>query len=135
MQATPLEFIVLTKSLGHWLSTSLPLALAAPFLGVLLNVASVTVWPLLAAMLLGSLSLSLLATVGAALTLNLRRGGLLISLLVLPLYVPLLVFGMAAATATPEVATASLLILSAIALASMVLAPLAAAAALRTYLK
>jgi heme exporter protein B len=86
-------------------------------------------------MVLGSVALSLIACVGASLTLNLRRGGLLISVLVLPLYVPVLVFGLSASTGSVELVTPSLLILSAIALASLVLAPLAAAAALRAYLK
>jgi heme exporter protein B len=135
MSSQPLELVVLAKALSHWLSTSLPLALVAPFLGVLLNLRVEIIWPLLLAMVLGSIALSLIACVGASLTLNLRRGGLLISILVLPLYVPVLVFGLSAATGTAELATPSLLILSAIALASLVLAPIAAAAALRAYLK
>jgi heme exporter protein B len=135
MSSQPLELVVLAKALSHWLSTSLPLAIAAPFLGVLLNLATETIWPLLLAMVLGSVALSLIACVGASLTLNLRRGGLLISVLVLPLYVPVLVFGLSASTGSVELVTPSLLILSAIALASLVLAPLAAAAALRAYLK
>ncbi len=135
MSSQPLELVVLAKALSHWLSTSLPLAIAAPFLGVLLNLATEIIWPLLLAMVLGSVALSLIACVGASLTLNLRRGGLLISVLVLPLYVPVLVFGLSASTGSVELVTPSLLILSAIALASLVLAPLAAAAALRAYLK
>jgi heme exporter protein B len=89
----------------------------------------------MAAMGLGSIGLSFIASIGGSFTLNLRRGGLLISILVLPLYVPILVFGMSASTGNPELAMPSLLILSAIALASLVLAPVAAAAALRAYLK
>jgi heme exporter protein B len=135
MASPPLELVVLTKALAHWLSTSLPLAIAAPFLGVLLNLKTEVIWPLLIAMMLGSIALSLIASIGASLTLNLRRGGLLISVLVLPLYVPVLVFGMSACTGTPDIVGPSLLILSAIALTSLVLAPLAAAAALRAYLK
>ena len=135
MASLPLELVVLAKTLAHWLSTSLPLAIAAPFLGVLLNLKTQTIWPLLVAMMLGSVALSLIAGIGASLTLDLRRGGLLISILVLPLYVPVLVFGISASTGTPDIVTPSLLILSAIALASLVLAPLAAAAALRAYLK
>ena len=106
-----------------------------PFLGILLNLRTEIIWPLTLAMVLGSLALSLLASIGASLTLNLRRGGLLISILVLPLYVPILVFGMSATTGNPEMIMPSLLILSAITLASLVLAPIAAAAALRAYLK
>ena len=135
MASLPLELVVLAKTLAHWLSTSLPLAIAAPFLGVLLNLKTQTIWPLLVAMMLGSVALSLIAGIGASLTLDLRRGGLLISILVLPLYVPVLVFGISASTGTPDIIAPSLLILSAIALASLVLAPLAAAAALRAYLK
>jgi heme exporter protein B len=135
MSATPLELVAFTKAIAHWLSTSLPLSLAAPFLGLLLNLHDQMIWPLMAAMGLGSIGLSFIASIGASFTLNLRRGGLLISILVLPLYVPILVFGMSASTGTPELAMPSLLILSAIALASLVLAPVAAAAALRAYLK
>ena len=135
MASLPLELVVLAKTLAHWLSTSLPLAIAAPFLGVLLNLKTQTIWPLLVAMMLGSVALSLIAGIGASLTLDLRRGGLLISILVLPLYVPVLVFGISASTGTPDIIAPSLLILCAIALASLVLAPLAAAAALRAYLK
>lgn len=135
MAPPALELVVLTKTIAHWLSTSLPLSLAAPFLGVLLNLKTDIIWPLALAMILGSIALSLLATIGASLTVNLRRGGLLISILVLPLYVPVLVFGMSATTGSPEVAMPSLLILSAIALASVVLSPIAAAAALRAYLR
>ena len=135
MAPPALELVVLTKAIAHWLSTSLPLSLAAPFLGVLLNLKTDIIWLLALAMILGSIALSLLAMIGASLTVNLRRGGLLISILVLPLYVPVLVFGMSATTGSPEVAMPSLLILSAIALASLVLSPIAAAAALRAYLR
>ena len=135
MAPPALELVVLTKAIAHWLSTSLPLSLAAPFLGVLLNLKTDIIWPLALAMILGSIALSLLATIGASLTVNLRRGGLLLSILVLPLYVPVLVFGMSACTGSPDVVMPSLLILSAIALASLVLSPIAAAAALRAYLR
>ena len=135
MAPPSLELVALTKAIAHWLSTSLPLSLAAPFLGVLLNLRTEILWPLTLSMILGSLALSLLASIGASLTLNLRRGGLLISILVLPLYVPVLVFGMSASTGMAETAAPSQLILLAITLASLVLAPIAAAAALRAYLK
>ena len=135
MAATPFELVVFTKAMAHWLSTSLPLSLAAPLLGFLLNLHPGAIWPLMASMGLGSIGLSFIASIGASFTLNLRRGGLLISILVLPLYVPILVFGMSASTGNPELAMPSLLILSAIALTSLVLAPIAAAAALRAYLK
>ena len=135
MAPPSLELMALTKAIAHWLSTSLPLSLAAPFLGVLLNLRTESIWPLALSMVIGSIALSFLASIGASLTLNLRRGGLLISILVLPLYVPVLVFGMSATTGSPETIVPSLLILSAIALVSLVLAPIAAAAALRAYLK
>lgn len=135
MAPASLELVALTKAVAHWLSTSLPLSIAAPFLGILLNLRTEIIWPLTLAMVLGSFALSLLASIGASLTLNLRRGGLLISILVLPLYVPVLVFGMSATIGNPELIMPSLLILAAITLASLVLAPIAAAAALRAYLK
>ncbi len=135
MAPLPLELVALAKAMAHWLSTSLPLAVAAPLLGFLINLEPRAILPLGLAMGLGSVTLSLLAAVGAAVTVGLRRGGLLVSLLVLPLYVPVLIFGMSAAGGGPDLATASLLILLALALASLVLSPLAAAAALRSYLK
>jgi heme exporter protein B len=133
--AAPLELVTLAKSAAHWLSASLPLAIAAPLLVFLLNLDANVIWPLASAMIVGSLALSLIASIGAAVTVGLRRGGLLVSLLVLPLYVPILIFGVSASAGGPEIATAALLILLALALASLVLAPLAAAAALRAYLK
>ena len=88
-------------------------------------------------MALGSIALSLLAAIGAAVTVGLRRGGLLVSILVLPLYVPVLIFGLSASQpgGAPGLTTASLLILGAITLVSLVVSPLASAAALRSYLK
>lgn len=135
MAPLPLELVALAKAMAHWLSTSLPLAVTAPLLGFLINLEPQAILPLGLAMGLGSVTLSLLAAVGAAVTVGLRRGGLLVSLLVLPLYVPVLIFGLSAAGGGPDLATASLLILLALALASLVLSPLAAAAALRSYLK
>ena len=138
MGPVPFEMVALAKSIAHWLSTSLPLAIAAPLLGFLLNLDPAAIWPLALAMMLGSVALSLLASIGAAVTVGLRRGGLLVSILVLPLYVPVLIFGLSASQAHvngPDLATPSLLILSAIALVSLVLSPLASAAALRSYLK
>ena len=135
MAPLPLELTALAKAIAHWLTASLPLAVAAPLLGFLINLEPQAIWPLFLAMGLGSASLSLLASVGAAVTVGLRRGGLLVSLLVLPLYVPVLIFGMSAMGGGPDLATASLLILLALALASLVLSPIAAAAALRSYLK
>jgi heme exporter protein B len=130
-----LEMAALAKIIAHWLSTSLPLAIAAPVLGFLLNLDAGMIWPLALAMVIGSLGLSLVAGIGAALTVSLRRGGLLISVLVLPLYVPILIFGVSAASGTAETAAPSFLILAAIVLATLVLAPIACAAALRAYMR
>jgi heme exporter protein B len=135
MAPLPLELTALAKAIAHWLTASLPLAVAAPLLGFLINLEAQAIVPLSLAMGLGWVSMSLLAAVGAAVTVGLRRGGLLVSLLVLPLYVPVLIFGMSAMGGGPDLATASLLILLALALASLVLSPIAAAAALRSYLK
>lgn len=135
MGPVPLEIMALAKAVAHWLSTSLPLAIAAPLLGFLINLDPKAIVPLALAMAMGSVTLSLLAAIGAAATVGLRRGGLLVPLLVLPLYVPVLIFGVSASAGGPEIATPSLLILAALALASLVLSPLAAAAALRSYLK
>ncbi len=130
----PLELATAAKSLAHWISTGIPLALLAPVLGILLNLDLAAYPVLVATMLAGTPAISFLGAVGAALTLRARRGGLLLALLVLPLYVPTLIFGItaiAAATGGPSGFTASFLILVAISLFSMVLGPVAAAAAIR----
>lgn len=133
----PLEVVAGSKAMAHWLSSGLPLSIAAPLLGFLLNLETGLILPLLGAMVLGSIGLSFLAAMGAAVTVGLRRGGLLVSLLVLPLYVPVLIFGVAATSGTIGVPGAfgpSLLILAAISLFSLVIAPLASAAAIRSHL-
>ena len=138
MGPLPFELVALGKAIAHWLSTSLPLAVAAPLLGFLINLEPAAILPLALAMGVGSVALSFLGAIGAAVPVGLRRGGLLVSVLVLPLYVPVLIFGVAASQAAgagPDIATPSLFILLALALASLVLSPLAAAAALRSYLK
>jgi heme exporter protein B len=131
------EFMVLAKALAHWLAVGLPLAVLAPLLGILLNIETRAIPVLMLAMVLGSLSLSLLAAIGGAITAGLRRGGLLVSLLILPLYVPVLVFGLSASMAArgPEGSGSSLLVLLAITLVCLVVQPWASAAALRAYLK
>jgi len=133
----PLELVAVAKALAHWVSTSVPLALLAPVLGILLNLELLAYPALVATMLIGTPAVSFIGAVGAALTLRAHRGGLLIALLVLPLYVPTLVFGIAAISATlgPDDAAAPFLILTAISLGSMVLGPLAAAAALRAQMQ
>ena len=134
----PLSLVAAIKSLAHWLTTGVPLALLAPLLGLLLNL-PVAAWPLLVlAMLVGTPAVSFVAAIGASLTLGLRRSGLLLALLVLPLYVPVLIFGVAAASAAvvgPASPWPPLFMLCALSLASVVLAPIAAAAALRTALR
>ncbi|MEE8531849.1 MAG: heme exporter protein CcmB, partial [Hyphomicrobium sp.] len=133
----PLELVATAKALAHWISTSVPLALLAPVLGILLNLELVAYPALVATMLIGTPAVSFLGAIGAALTLTARRGGLLIALLVLPLYVPTLIFGIAAISAMlgPDDVAPPLLILTAISLGAIVLGPLAAAAALRTQMQ
>jgi len=129
-----LEGVVAAKGLAHWLSTGLPLTVLAPLLGLLLNLPGEGYLILVATMLVGTPAVSFLGAVGAALTLKARRGGLLLALLMLPLFVPTLVFGIASVNAGTIEAGSALppfLILVAISLAAIVLAPLAAAAALR----
>ncbi len=133
----PLELVAAAKALAHWLTTGIPLALLAPVLGVLLNL-DLKVYPILiATMLAGTPAVSFLGSIGAALTLKTRRGGLLLALVVLPLYIPTLIFGISAVGAAAGLggASASFLILLAISLASLVLGPFAAAAALRIQLQ
>lgn len=140
LAAAPLaiEGVVVAKGLAHWLSTGLPLTVLAPLLGLLLNLPAEAYGPLVATMLAGTPAISFLGAIGAALTLRARRGGLLLALLMLPLFVPTLVFGIAAVNAATVGAGAVLppfLILIAISLAAIVLSPLAAAAALRLQLR
>jgi heme exporter protein B len=138
MTALPLPLVAAIKSLAHWLTTSVPLALLAPVLGLLLNLPLQAMPMLVLSMLAGTLAVSFVAAIGASLTLGLKRSGLLLALLVLPLYVPVLIFGVAAASAAiigPASPWPPFLMLCALSLASIVLAPLAAAAALRTALR
>ncbi|HBM90197.1 MAG: heme exporter protein CcmB [Parvibaculaceae bacterium] len=136
----PLELTVLAKAVSHWLTTGLPLVIAAPILGLMLNLPLDGMLPLMGAMLIGSPALSLLGAVGAALSVGVRRGGLLISLLVLPFYVPVLIFGVsasrAALVAVPgDLGGQSLALLGAVSLASLVVGPVGGAAALRVAVK
>lgn len=129
----PLEFVVLAKCLAHWLTTGLPLIVAAPLLALLLNLPAEGYWSLLAALALGTPSLSLIGSIGAGLTLGARRGGVLLPLLVLPLYIPVLIFGAAAVDAAIAglPARPHLLLLGGILALSATLAPFASAAAIR----
>ena len=137
MSPVPFELITLTKALAHWLMVSLPLAIIAPPLGLMLNIELASLPVLWAAMITGSLALSLLASLGGAIAAGLRRGGLLIAILILPLYIPVLIFGISATTLMmgPQSAAPALLILLAITLLCLVVAPIASAAALRAYMR
>jgi heme exporter protein B len=138
MGPLPLPLVAAMKSLAHWVTTGVPLALLAPLLGLLLNL-PIDAYPLLVlTMLAGTPAVSFVAAIGASLTLGLRRGGVLLALLVLPLYVPVLIFGVAAVSAAsvgPVSPWPPFLMLCALSLASVVLAPIAAAAALRAALR
>lgn len=133
----PLEAVVAVKALAHWLVTGLPLTLLAPGLGVLLNLAPSAYGWLVLSLLLGTPTLSIVGAFGAALTVGLRRGGLLLSLLVLPLYVPTLIFGAEVVRRGADGMSLGtpLALLAAISLAAAALLPFAAAAALRVNLR
>ena len=128
-----LEQIVLAKAIAHWLTTGLPMTLASPVLGTMLALPPEVIPTLVLAMAVGTPSLSLIGAVGAAITVGVRRGGLLLSILVLPLYIPTLIFGaqavdaaLIAANPLPAVA-----LTGAISILAAALTPFAAAAALR----
>jgi len=133
----PLEAQVAAKCLAHWIVTGLPLTLVAPFLAFLLHLEVASYPALVFGMALGTPSLSLIGAVGAALTLGARRGGVLLSLLVLPLYIPVLIFGVTAceAAGTGFTARPHLLLLAALLALAAPLAPFAAAAGLRQALE
>ncbi|CAM5203818.1 heme transporter [Bosea thiooxidans] len=132
--ALPLELAVLAKGLAHWLTTGLPLALITPLLGLLVALPGEGVLPLVATLLVGTPALSFIGAGGAALAASLRRGGLIVPVLVAPLTVPVLIFGVSAANAALGGTVPFLtpfLILCAISLAAIVVGTVAAAAALR----
>jgi heme exporter protein B len=133
----PLEAVVALKALAHWLVTGLPLTLLAPALGVLLNLPPAGYGWLVLSLLLGTPALSVIGAFGAALVVGLRRGGLLLSLLVLPLYVPTLIFGAEVVRrGTEGMALATpLALMAGISLGAAALLPFAAAAALRVNLR
>ncbi len=133
----PLELVAAAKCLAHWISTGLPLVVISPLLGVLLELNGEAYSALLLAMAAGTPSLSLVGGIGAALTVSIRRGGVLLSLLVLPLYIPVLIFGTGAidAAATGLGGGAHLLVLAALLAAALPLAPWAIAGALRLNLE
>ena len=130
----PLELVVATKGLAHWLTTGLPLVVAAPLIGLLLNLDAPAEITLVLTLLVGTPALTFIGLIGAAIAVTLRRGGLLLAVIVLPLTVPVLIFGVAAANAAvvgPVPFGTPFTILCALTLASLVVGPFAAAAALR----
>ncbi len=133
----PLEGALSVKAFAHWLTTGLPLVLAAPVLGVLLNLAPPGYLWLVVSLALGTPALSVIGCFGAALTVGIKRGGLLLSLLVLPLYVPTLIFGAEVARrgAGGQEVTTPLLMLAGITCAVIALMPFASAAVLRMGLR
>ncbi len=133
----PLEAVVLVKALAHWVVTGVPLVVVAPLLGIVLNLAPAGYGWLVVSLLVGTPALSVIGAFGAALTVGVRRGGLLLSLLVLPMYVPTLIFGaevVRRGAAGLEFGGA-LVFLGAVTLGSLALLPFAAAAAIRVNLR
>nr|WP_240989069.1 heme exporter protein CcmB [Salipiger mangrovisoli] len=133
----PMEGIVTIKALAHWITTGLPLVLAAPALGVLLSLPPSGYLWVLVSLALGTPALSVIGTFGAALTVGLKRGGLLLSILVLPLYVPTLIFGAEVARRGAEglAVQTPLLMLAGISFGTLALLPFASAAVLRINLR
>lgn len=133
----PLELAVMAKVAAHWVLTGLPLILTAPLLGVMMGLDTGSYATLEISLLLGTPILSLIGAVGAAVTLGARRGGALLAVLVLPLYVPVLIFATSAVGAVGDGLSARphLLLLASILVLGLVLAPFAAAAALRSALE
>jgi heme exporter protein B len=130
---TALEILVIGKIVAHWLTTAVPMLLAAPVLALLLHLNADAFPALMLTLLLGTPTLSLIGAMGAALVLGARRGGVLLSLLILPLYVPVLIFAVGAVDAAAQglPVKGHLLILGGLLLAALPLAPLATVAALR----
>jgi heme exporter protein B len=133
----PLEFLVAAKCLAHWLTSGLLLVVASPLLALLMNLPPEGLWAVPLALLVGTPTLTLIGSVGAALLLGSRRGSVLMALLVLPLYIPALIFGVAAVEAQVLGlgGTAPFLILAAMLLLALALTPFATAAALRLALE
>ncbi|MFT4077810.1 heme exporter protein CcmB [Rhodomicrobium lacus] len=131
----PSELIAASKSLAHWLTTCVPLIVVTPLAGLLLNMELDAVPKLLATLAVGTLGISFVAGAGAALTLGLRRGALLLPLLILPLFAPFLIFGVGALSGAPGAFSQSILLLGALSLFSVAAMPFAAALALRLSLE
>jgi heme exporter protein B len=137
MMRQPVAMLVLAKTAAHWLTTALPLIIASPLLAMFMALPGDVFGTLVLSMAIGTPGLSLIGAVGAALTVGMRRGGVLMSLLVLPLYIPILIFGVGAmgAVMMGHDGTSALMLLGAISLFALVLAPVGAAAALRLALE
>jgi heme exporter protein B len=133
LSPVPLELAMLAKGTAHWLTTGLPLVIVSPLLALFVDLDPAALPALMLGLLLGTPAMSLLGAIAAALSLGARRPGVLMTLLVLPLYLPTLIFGTAAveASLSAEGARSHLLLLAALSVAALPLAPLAAAAALR----
>lgn len=134
MAGRPLEAVVLIKCLAHWTATGLPLVIAAPLLGIFLNLDPVSMAAVTVTLLVGTPALTLIGAIGASLTVSLRRGGLLLAVLVVPLAIPVLIFGVSSADAAihdPVPFMTPFLILCALSLIASVVGPVASAAALR----
>ncbi len=133
----PMEGVVAMKAAAHWVLTGLPLTLAAPVLGLLMNLPGPAYGMLVLSLLLGTPALSVIGAFGAALTVGLKRGGLILSVIVLPLYVPTLIFGAEAVRRAGEgqVAATPLMLMAGITFAAAALLPFAAAAAIRVNLR
>ena len=134
MGRAPLELAVMVKALAHWLTTGVPLVIAAPLLGLFLNLEPKAIGAVALTLLVGTPALTLIGLIGAALAVTLRRGGLLAPVLILPLTIPVLIFGVAAANAAMVDSVpfgTPFTVLCALTLMSLVIGPFAAAAALR----
>lgn len=133
LQPQPLFLLVLAKTAAHWMLTGLPLVVLAPVLGVMVHLEGNSIAVLCLTLLIGTPVLSLIGSIGAALTLGLRSAGVLLSLLIIPLYIPVLIFGTGTVAAAAEGAPvgAYLALMGAFLVLAMTLAPFAAAAALR----
>ena len=130
----PLELVIAAKGLAHWLTTAVPLIVAAPLIGLLLDIEPPAQAGLVVTLLVGTPALTFIGVIGAAIAVTLRRGGLLLAVIVLPLTVPVLIFGVAAANAAvagPAPFGTPFTVLCALTLATLVIGPFAAAAALR----
>ena len=129
----PVSVLVLAKVTAHWITTGLPLIIASPLLGVFMQMSADGYLTLVIVMALGTPTMNLIGAIGAALTVGVRRGGVLLSMIIIPLYIPILIFGVAAVEASVQgySAAAHMLILTSMLLGALVLAPIAAGWALK----